>query len=176
MASNAELLTKLTASIRLPGLDVETLLSSSFAKQFQAQIEAVDSPEEREELRTKLYDSYVTANKERLEKGIAELKSAYSTAKIQVESSIAQAREIVTTAAVPNVIGTATPNPLREVLEMKSKKERLEVVLAAAADNLVRVIVLADKIDYDIPSVVEDVIIAIATAKSILNAIPTKLS
>jgi hypothetical protein len=176
MASNTELLEKLTGSITLPGLDVNTILEASFAKAFKEQLEIIDSPEEREQLRTSLYESYVTSNKKKVQEGIAELKSAFTTAKGQVDSIIPQAREAITTAAIPSVIGTAAPNPIREVLEMKSKKETLETILATAVDNLVRVVIVAEKIEYDIPKIVEDVIIAVGTAKSVLDAIPTKLS
>ena len=176
MASNAELLQRLTGSISLPGLDADTLLAASFAKTFKDQLEAVDSPEEREQLRATLEESYITSNRKKVEEGIAELKSAFITAKAQVDSIISQAREAVTTAAIPSVIGTAAPNPLREILEMKSKKETLDTILGVAVDNLVRVVLIADKIDYDLPSTVEDVITAVGNAKSVLDAIPTKLS
>lgn len=176
MATNSELLQKLTGSITLPGLDVDTLLEASFAKTYKEQLDAIDSAEEREALYKSLYSSYIETNKDRVEQGIAEMKSAYSNAKVQIESIISQAKEAITTAAVPNVIGTAGPNPIREILEMKSKKETLDTILATATDNLVRVVLIANEIDYDLPKVVDDVISLVGTARSVLDAIPTKLS
>lgn len=176
MASNTELLEKLTNQTSIPGLDVDTLLEASFEAKFKDQLSAASTPEARQQLKDALYESYVEANKDRLTQGIAEFKSGFETAKVQINSVIAQAKEVVTTAAVPNVIGTAGPNPLRELLEMKSKKETLETILATASDSLVRVILVAEKIDYKIPQSVIDVIELVAVAKNVLAAIPTKLS
>ena len=174
--SNAELLNSLTSNTSLPGLDVDTLIEKGFTAKYKEQLDSVEDAKEREELYNSLYESYVEANKPRLEEGIAEIKSVYATADVQVQSVIAQAQEVVTTAAVPPVIGTAAPNPLREVLEMKSKKEQLEALLATITDSLVRLILVANKIGYELPQPVQATIALLSKAKSVLNAIPTKLS
>lgn len=176
MATNAELLEKLGGSISLPGLELDLLLEKSFAVKYKDQLDSVDSAEEREALKEALYSSYVEANTQRVNEGIIEIQSAYNNARSNIEAVISQAKEAVTTAAVPPVIGTAAPNPIREILEMKSKKEQLETILAVATDNLVRVILIANKIDYDLPALIVDTITLVGTAKSVLEAIPTKIS
>lgn len=171
--TNAELLSFLApATISLPGLNVDTLLQVGFVTQYQELFAQIDSKEERQEIVDKYYDQYVTQNKEKLEKGIANIKSKLSASKDKLENLLKRVQNSIARIANPPVIGTAAPNPTRTVQDYIDMKQQAENELSAITVMLIDVILAADEIGYDLPEEFDVVAQLVGTTKKALELIP----
>ena len=171
--TNAELLSFLApATISLPGLNVDTLLQVGFVTQYQELFAQIDSKEERQEIVDKYYDQYVTQNKEKLEKGIANIKSKLSASKDKLENLLKRVQNSIARIANPPVIGTAAPNPTRTLQDYIDMKQQAENELSAITVMLIDVILAADEIGYDLPEEFDVVAQLEGTTKKALELIP----
>lgn len=171
--TNAELLSFLApATISLPGLNVDTLLQVGFVTQYQELFAQIDSKEERQEIVDKYYDQYVTQNKEKLEKGIANIKSKLSASKDKLENLLKRVQNSIARIANPPVIGTAAPNPTRTLQDYIDMKQQAENELSAITVMLIDVILAADEIGYDLPEEFDVVAQLVGTTKKALELIP----
>lgn len=170
--SNADLIAFLTRSIVIPGLSVDSILQLGFATQYAELLGKVDTKKERQEIAEKLYDDYVTQNKEKVQKGISQIKAKYSSAKERLETLIKRVRDSVARIANPPVIGTAAPNPTRTLQDYLEMKRLAESELSAITKDLLEVAVLADEIGWDLPEEFDVTAQLLGTAKTALDLIP----
>lgn len=175
--TNAQLIAFLApATVSLPGLDLDSILQLGFVTQFREQLGQVDTVEERQELFDRYYSNYVDKNKEKVKRAITEIKSQYQAAQKRLETLLERAQSSIARIANPPVLGTAAPNPTRTLQDYIDLKQQAENELTSISDILIKLILTAESINWDLPESIDILVQLVGRVKTALELIPTKLS
>lgn len=176
MAEAQVLLEKLlnaNGSINIPGLSFDSI-SDNFIKKTIEQYSDVDinmlSKQDLDEYKESLKEQY----KPIITENIAIIKTNYKSAKTNLNTIQDMLKTFVGSIAIPTTISVppASSNPAWTMLDVIQKITSLKAILLVVETALIMLLIAADKIKFDIPDSITQIISLYSIVSQGINKIP----
>lgn len=177
----------------IPGLDIDTILDklASKCKPLQAAMGPIKdsiyhikenkrlSPEEKatriqslREQRQKQIDDWKKSQKDYVSHIIDDIKADFDEIKFGVENLTATVPIVSSQLALPTFIGTGSPNPARVAADFLAAKRMLMSMVHPLQTAARKFLDNCDRIDFDIPEPVLDILEGIASLEYLISKLP----
>jgi len=148
------------------------MIDDSKAQKIERGMSEEDANKESDEAKKKLLEELKRSLKPAVEEDIIKMKQEYKTAKEALDSIPTETQATVATAALPAALPPAVPNPAYTLgIALQTKKNLLKT-LNIVLSSLTTVIMLANKLKFELPPVVLTLVSTLTIVTTGLSLIP----
>jgi len=148
------------------------MIDSAKAEKIERGMTKKDADEAAEEEKKKAIEDIKKSLKPQVEEDIIKMKQEYKTAKEALDSIPTEVTATVITATLPAALPPAVPNPIYTLGIALQAKKTLSKVLNIVLSSLTNVIILANKLKFELPSAVLSLVEKLSTVTNLLSLIP----
>lgn len=148
------------------------MIDSAKTEKIERGMTKKDADEAAEEEKKKAIEDIKKSLKPQVEEDIIKMKQEYKTAKEALDSIPTEVTATVITATLPAALPPAVPNPIYTLGIALQAKKTLSKVLNIVLSSLTNVIILANKLKFELPSAVLNLVEKLSTVTNLLSLIP----
>lgn len=168
-----ELVKEITSEVKIPGLDVDTVVPNMVEIKYKEQLDSISDPKQKKEEKDKMVEYYKTQGRVEVETQISTIKMSYMHIKDQIKHVQSGVATAAANAVMPPTVNVLVPpNPAKVLLDNVSKVGTWLSMLESAVVKFGEMLLAAVKIAFEIPDFIVDLLQVIITLKKTVSAIP----